>query len=153
MTHAPSGHPQSTVVAYLHDDDGEVKLSLNTSRKKVRNLRDDPACSFLLLDLVNPLRYLEIRADAEIAPDPGKAFAAKAGAKYDSDFTMYDQPGEERVIVTLRPVKVNAVDLWRRRPSEPPCRRAATAARRAQLRTTWESRSTAPDADSACSIT
>jgi len=109
-TQAPSGHPQSTVVAYLHDD-GEVKFSLNTSRKKVRNLRDNPACSFVVLDFANPLRYIEIRADAEIAPDPGKAFAAKAGAKYGADFTQYDMPGEERVIVTLRPVRVNAVDL------------------------------------------
>ena len=34
-----------------------------------------------------------------------------AGRKYDSDFTQYDQPGEGRVIVTLRPVAVSAVDM------------------------------------------
>jgi PPOX class probable F420-dependent enzyme len=111
-TYAPSGHPQSTAVAFFHDDeDGEVKLSLNTSRKKVRNLRNNPACNLFLLDLANPMRYLEIRANAELADDEGKAFAAKAGRKYDSDFTQYDQPGEGRVIVTLRPVAVSAVDM------------------------------------------
>ncbi len=114
-TIAPSGHPQVTAVAYLLDDDGDVKISLNTTRKKVRNLEENPRCNLFLLDLANPQRYLEIRADAEIVPDPDKAFAAKAGAKYDSDFTEYDLPGEERVVVTLRPVTVNAVDM-----SQPP---------------------------------
>jgi PPOX class probable F420-dependent enzyme len=109
-TLAPSGHPQLTEVVYLFDDD-EVRVSLNTSRKKVRNLRANPACTLFLLDLQNPMRYLEIRANAEIADDPGKAFAAKAGAKYGQDFTEHDAPGEDRVIVTLRPVTVNAVDL------------------------------------------
>src|SRR5579862_6156420 len=109
-THAPSGHPQVTAVSFLHDD-GEVRLSLNTTRKKVRNLRRNPACTFFVLDLANPLRYLEIRANAELEPDVGKAFCAKAGAKYGQDFTAHDGPGEERVVVTLRPVAVNAVDL------------------------------------------
>ena len=115
ITLAPSGHPQATAVAFLLDDDGAVKISLNTTRKKVRNLRRDARCTLFLLDAANPLRYLEIRARAEIAPDPGKAFAAKAGAKYDSDFSAHDRPGEERVVVTLRPDTVNAVDL-----SQPP---------------------------------
>src|SRR5579871_2756990 len=87
-TLAPSGHPQSTAVAFFHDDDGEVKLSLNTTRKKVRNLQRNPACNLFILDMAQPLRYLEIRANAEMVPDEGKVFAAKAGRKYDSDFTQ-----------------------------------------------------------------
>ena len=110
-TIAPSGHPQLTAVVFLLDD-GEIRISLNETRKKVRNLRANPACTCFLLDLSNPLRYLEIRANAEIAEDPGKAFAAKVGAKYGgADFTEHDNPGEERVIVTLRPVAVTAIDL------------------------------------------
>ncbi len=112
-TIAPSGHPQVTAVVYLLDDDGAVKISLNETRKKARNLKRNPRCNLFILDPANPRRYLEIRADAEIAPDHGKAFAAKAGAKYGSDFTRHDGPGEERVVVTLRPVAVNAVDLSR----------------------------------------
>jgi PPOX class probable F420-dependent enzyme len=110
-TFAPSGYPQTTAVSFFFDDDGEVKLSLNETRKKVRNLQRDPRCSFFILDLANPLRYLEIRADAELTPDEGKAFCAKAGAKYGTDFTAHDGPGEERYVVTLHPVAVNAVDL------------------------------------------
>jgi PPOX class probable F420-dependent enzyme len=112
-TYAPSGYPQATAIVFLHDDDGEVKFSLNETRKKVRNLRRDSRCTFLILDLQNPGRYIEIRADADVQPDPGKAFAAKAGTKYGQDFSRHDGPGEERVIVTLRPVAVNAVDLTR----------------------------------------
>jgi PPOX class probable F420-dependent enzyme len=109
-TIAPSGHPQVTAVAFLFED-GAVRISLNETRKKVRNLRNDPRCTFFLLDLANPMRYLEIRADAELEPDEGKAFCARAGAKYGADFTQHDLPGEERVIVTLRPVRVNSLDL------------------------------------------
>ena len=108
----PSGYPQVTAVSFFFDEqDQEVKLSLNETRKKVRNLQRDPRCNLFLLDFANPLRYLEIRADAELAPDEGKVFAARAGAKYGQDFTQHDQPGEGRVVVTLRPVAVNAVDI------------------------------------------
>ena len=110
-TIAPSGHPQTTAVVFLHDDDGELRISLNETRKKVRNLRANPACNLFLLDLGNPLRYLEVRADAEIEDDPGKTFAAKVGAKYGQDFSAYDGPGQGRVKVTLRPVAVTAVDM------------------------------------------
>jgi PPOX class probable F420-dependent enzyme len=111
-TFAASGYPQVTAVSFFFDEqDQEVKLSLNETRKKVRNLQRDPRCNLFLLDFANPLRYLEIRADAERAPDEGKVFAARAGAKYGQDFTQHDQPGEGRVVVTLRPVAVNAVDI------------------------------------------
>ncbi len=110
-TISPTGHPQLTEVVYLLDDDGEIKVSLNETRHKARNLKRDSRCSLFFLDLDNPLRYIEVRGDAEVADDPGKAFAAKAGAKYGMDFTRNDQPGEKRVVVTLHPTRVHAVDI------------------------------------------
>jgi PPOX class probable F420-dependent enzyme len=85
-----------------------VRISLSTARQKVRNLQRRPACSLLILDLANPYRYLEIRGDAEIEPDPDYAFADKIGAKYQSDLREMDKPGESRVVVTLRPHRVRA---------------------------------------------
>ena len=41
----------------------------------------------------------------------GHVVAAKVGAKYQSDLREHDQPGETRVVVTIRPVRVNAVDM------------------------------------------
>jgi PPOX class probable F420-dependent enzyme len=101
------GYPQTTAVAYLFDDDGKVKLSLNTTRQKTKNLPRRPVCTLFILDPANPYRTLEIRADAELTPDDDKAFAVKAGARYGSDFRRMDKPGESRVLVTLHPVKVN----------------------------------------------
>ena len=104
------GYPQLTEVWFLFDDD-EIKLSLNTSRRKTRNLRQRPQCSLLLLDLENPYRYLEVRGNAQIEPDDDYAFARKLGAKYNADLSDHDRPGDGRVVVTLEPSNVYAVDM------------------------------------------
>jgi PPOX class probable F420-dependent enzyme len=101
------GRPQLSEVWFIAED-GTVRISLNTTRQKVKNLQRRPACSLLILDLANPYRYLEIRGDAEIEPDPDYAFAGKIGAKYQSDLRDMDKPGESRVVVTLRPHRVRA---------------------------------------------
>jgi PPOX class probable F420-dependent enzyme len=108
----PEGRPQLTEVWFLHED-GEVKLWLNGRRAKLRNLRERPLCSLLILDLENPARYLEVRGRAQLAPDPDYAYAAKLGAKYGLDLSGIDGPGETRVVVTIAPEKVYAVDMSR----------------------------------------
>ena len=104
------GRPQLSEVWFLADGDS-VRLSLNTARQKTRNLMASPAATVFLLDLANPYRYLEIRGDALIEPDDDYAFADRAGAKYGSNLREHDQPGQGRVVVTIRPVRVNAVDM------------------------------------------
>ena len=106
------GRPQLTEVWFLYDD-GELKLWLNDLRAKVRNLRERPACSLLILDLGNPRRYLEVRGRARVTVDPDRAFAPKLGAKYGMDLSQIDPPGEARVVVTVEPEKVYAVDVGR----------------------------------------
>ena len=109
-TIGPDGRPQQTEVWFVAEGD-TVSISLNTSRQKTRNLMASPAVSFLILDLANPYRYLEIRGDAEITPDDDYVFADKVGAKYGSDLRAHDKPGQSRVVVTIRPVRVNAVNM------------------------------------------
>lgn len=99
------GRPQLSEVWFLTTDD-TVQISLNTARRKVKNLQHDPACSVLILDLANPHRYLEIRGDARITPDADLAFADKVGAKYGVDLRQMDQPGETRVVVTVEATRV-----------------------------------------------
>jgi hypothetical protein len=65
----------------------------------------------LILDLGMPYRYLELRGDAEVSPDPDYVFADKLAAKYGSDLRVHDQPGQTRYVVTIRPVRVNAVNM------------------------------------------
>ncbi|HWF74720.1 MAG TPA: PPOX class F420-dependent oxidoreductase [Solirubrobacteraceae bacterium] len=103
--------PQLTEVWFLLDDDGMVKISLNSSRIKTRNLLARPRCSLLILDLTDPRRYLEIRGRARIEPDDDYAFARKVGEKYNADLKVHDRPGESRVTVTIEPVNVYAVDM------------------------------------------
>jgi PPOX class probable F420-dependent enzyme len=105
-----NGFPQVTELWFLHDD-GEIKLSLNSSRLKTRNLQRDPKCSVLLLDLANPYRYLEVRGNAQVEPDDNYEFADKLGAKYGADVKVHDGPGESRVVVTIQPVNVYPVDM------------------------------------------
>jgi PPOX class probable F420-dependent enzyme len=109
-TVGPDGRPQLSEVWFLAED-GDLKLSLNTVRQKVRNLQRQPACTLFLLDLSNPYRYLEVRGDAELVPDDDYAFADRVGAKYGTDLRTMDQPGEQRVVVTVRPSRINAIDM------------------------------------------
>jgi PPOX class probable F420-dependent enzyme len=109
-TVGPDGRPQLSEVWFLADGD-TIGISLNTARQKTKNLLANPAASLLLLDLAVPYRYLEIRGDAEISPDADYSFADRVGAKYNADLREHDQPGQARVVVTIRPVRVNAVDM------------------------------------------
>jgi PPOX class probable F420-dependent enzyme len=107
-TIGPDGRPQLSEVWFLAED-GEVKISLNTTRQKTKNLTRNPAATVFILDLANPYRYLEIRGDAEVVPDDDYSFAAKVGAKYGEDLRDRDQPGETRAAVTIHPTRVN---IW-----------------------------------------
>ena len=109
-TNGQDGHPQVTALWFLFDD-GEIKLSLNDSRQKVKNLQRDPRCPLFILDPTTDYRYLELRADARIEPDSDYVFADKVGKKYDSDLRVHDKPGQSRVVVTLEPARVNAIDM------------------------------------------
>jgi PPOX class probable F420-dependent enzyme len=109
-TVGPDGRPQLSEVWFLADGD-TVRLSLNTARQKTKNLQANPAANLLVLDLAMPYRYLEIRGDAEITPDDDYAFADRLGAKYNANVRDHDQPGQSRVVVTIHPVRVNAVNM------------------------------------------
>lgn len=105
-----NGVPQQTVIWFLYED-GKLKLSLNTSRRKTKNLIKRPQCGLLFLDLAVPQRYLEVRGIAQVEPDDDYAFARALGAKYGADLSEHDGPGEGRVLVTIQPTNVYAVDM------------------------------------------
>jgi len=101
-----SGRPQLSGLWFLAEDD-TVRLSLNTTRQKVKNLQANPKCSLIIFG-DPPYRYLELRGDAEITPDDDYSFADKLGAKYGADVRTRDNPGETRVVVTIHPKRVIA---------------------------------------------
>jgi PPOX class probable F420-dependent enzyme len=104
------GFPQSTLTWFLHDE-GEIRLSLNTTRLKTKNLLKRPQVSLLIIDFSDPMKYLEVRGTARAEPDPDKSFAKRVGAKYGADLVSRDGAGEERVVVTIEPKNIYAVDM------------------------------------------
>jgi PPOX class probable F420-dependent enzyme len=102
-----SGRPQLSATWFLAEGD-TVKISLNTARQKVKNLQANPKVSFLILAPDNPYKYVELRGDAEVTADDDYAFADKLGAKYGANLRERDQPGEVRVVVTIKPARVVA---------------------------------------------
>lgn len=106
----PAGRPQLTEVWFLAEGD-TVRVSLNSTRHKTKNLQRNPAACLLILDLGNPYRYLELRGSAEVAPDDDYAFADKVGKKYGADLRQLDKAGEKRVVVTINPTRVNPVKM------------------------------------------
>ncbi len=105
------GGPQLTEVWFLFED-GEVKISLNDARLKTKNLAARPLCSLFILDLANPFRYLDVRGTAKFEPDDDYAFAERVGAKYGgADLRDHDGPDDKRVVVTIEPSNVFAVDM------------------------------------------
>jgi PPOX class probable F420-dependent enzyme len=105
-----NGGPQLTEVWFLYDA-GDLKLSLNTSRAKTKNLIARPTCSLFILDLANPYRYVDVRGRARIEPDDDYVLADKVGAKYSSDLRQHDGPDDRRVAITIEADSVFAVDM------------------------------------------
>jgi PPOX class probable F420-dependent enzyme len=107
------GRPQVSAVWFLAEGD-TVRVSLNTSRQKTKNLMARSPATLFVLDTANPARYLEVRGDATVEPDDDYAFADQVGAKYGGiDLRTIDQPGDKRVVVTIQPARINAVDMSR----------------------------------------
>ena len=101
------GLPQTTALWYLFEDD-QVRLSLNRSRQKTKNLQRNPSVSFFLLDPANPYRTIEIRGKATLTPDDDYTFAERLGLHYGvANLRDNDGPGESRVAVAIEPVRVN----------------------------------------------
>jgi PPOX class probable F420-dependent enzyme len=111
-TVGPDRRPQVSEVWFLAEGD-DLRVSLNVTRQKTKNLTANPGVSLFLLDLANPLRYLEVRGDADIAPDDDYSFADRLAAKYGEgvDLRQMDDPGQTRVVVTIKPTRIVAVDM------------------------------------------
>ena len=103
-TLGPDGEPQSNPVWF--DWDGEhIKFSQTKTRQKYKNVGRDPRIAVSIVDPENPYRYLEVRGEiTEIEEDPNLDFINAMAKKYlGMDEYPYHQPGDERVILYLKP--------------------------------------------------
>lgn len=106
-TIGPAGEPQTTALWFLYED-GQLKMSINETRQKLKNLRQDPRASALLIDPANPYKTLELRGHVNVEDDSNYEFADRVGQKYNATMREMDKPGELRTQVTLVVEKVNA---------------------------------------------
>jgi PPOX class probable F420-dependent enzyme len=102
------GRPQSTAVWYLVDGDGQLKGSITADRQKYHNLQANPSCSLFIIDPQDPYRTLEVRAEAELDPDPEKATLRKFAEAYQVDEALLVRAEEERITITYEPRRVVA---------------------------------------------
>ncbi|MEO1060100.1 MAG: PPOX class F420-dependent oxidoreductase [Actinomycetota bacterium] len=107
VTIGPDGRPQTSAVWYLYRD-GRLQVSITTDRQKYRNLVARPAVGFFVLDPSDTWRYLEIRGDATIEPDPEQAMVVAIVEKHGGDPAVYVRPENERVVVTIHPTRIVA---------------------------------------------
>jgi len=105
------GSPHQTVIWV--DWDGEhVLLNLNQERAKLRHLRDEPRLSVLVLDREDPYRWLGIDGEvAEITTEGAYEHIVHQAGVYRGRADYPLKPGEERVLVKVRPLRVRPYGL------------------------------------------
>jgi PPOX class probable F420-dependent enzyme len=109
-TIGPKGEPQSNPVWFGFD--GEyVKFSQTKTRQKYKNVGREPRIALSILDPENPYRYLEVRGEVEkIEDDPENDFINAMARKYmGKDEYPFHQPGDERVVLFVRPDRTTAM--------------------------------------------
>jgi PPOX class probable F420-dependent enzyme len=106
----PDGTPQVTPVWF--DWDGK-NLIFNSARgrQKDLNVRRDPRVTLTISDPENPYRYVEVRGRVtDITQEGAGDHIDKMAKKYlDKDKYPFAQPGEVRVLYTVRPEKVQGM--------------------------------------------
>jgi len=103
-TIGPHGEPQNNPMWF--DWNGEhVKFSQTKTRQKYQNLNRDRRITLFIVDPENLYRCLEVQGEVvRIEEDPNIDFISAMAKKYlGLDKYPYHQPGDERVVVFVRP--------------------------------------------------
>ena len=104
VTLDPDGSPQTSLV-WAKTDDGDVLFSTIKGRRKYANLARDARVGALVYEPSDPYTYAEVRGTATITDDPSAELINELALKYTGQ-PFGERPGEERVIVRIRPHKV-----------------------------------------------
>lgn len=106
----PDGSPQTQPV-WVDYENGKVVVNSALGRQKDKNMRRDPRVAVTLMDPDNPYRYLEIRGKVTgITQDGADSHIDKMAKKYlGQDKYPFAQPGEQRVLYKIEPVKIHTM--------------------------------------------
>ena len=104
------GSPHMTTVWV--DWDGEhVVFNTAEGRAKPRHLRRDPRAAVHVMNPQNPYQWIAVAGPAEMAHEGAVEHIDKLAQKYRGTETYGVKPGEQRIIVRVRPERGTA-DGW-----------------------------------------
>ncbi len=101
------GSPQLTVV-WLDWDGENVVFNTAEGRAKPRNIRRDPRVSVQVTDPANPFRWIAVTGTAEMTHEGAVEHIDKLARKYRGVDSYGVPPGEQRIVVRVRPERVTA---------------------------------------------
>ncbi len=101
------GGPHSTPV-WCDWDGRHVLLNTNKGRQKYRNLVRDPRVALSIVDPADPFRHLQVQGTAVIEDDSDLAGINSLSNKYIGQDYPFLQPGEERVVIKVKPEHVTS---------------------------------------------
>jgi PPOX class probable F420-dependent enzyme len=112
VTLRKDGSPHATPV-WIDTDGENVLFNTSVGRAKERHLRRDPRVSVVVIPTDDPQSgYVSVNGTAEISEEGAVDHINKLAKKYvDLDEYPWLQPGEQRVIVTIKPDKVDAMGI------------------------------------------
>jgi PPOX class probable F420-dependent enzyme len=110
VTLRKDGSPHSTPV-WIDTDGESVIFNTAIGRAKERHLRRDPRAAVTVMPADDPQSgYVSVTGTAEISEEGANDHIDKLAKKYlGQDKYPYLQPGERRVIVTVKPDKVDSM--------------------------------------------
>lgn len=100
----PDGSPQATPVWF--DFDGRfIRVNSARGRTKDRNMRRDPRVALVIVDDVNPYRYVQIRGRVvkTIEGDVARQHIDQLSQRYTGQDWQLASPDEERVMYYILP--------------------------------------------------
>jgi PPOX class probable F420-dependent enzyme len=103
----PDGSPHSTVV-WVDEDDGDLLFNTAEGRAKPRHLRADPRVAITMVDPADQYRWISVSGTAELTDEGAREHIDKLARKYlgGDDYPWYR--GEQRLIVRIKPEKIDA---------------------------------------------
>jgi PPOX class probable F420-dependent enzyme len=106
-------NPDGTIlgnVVWIDEADGAIRVNSAVGRKWPTNLQRDPYASIVVMDQKNPYEFAEIAGEAEGTIDGADEHIDGLAKKYlGQDSYPFRQPGEQRIMFTIRPTKVRHV--------------------------------------------
>jgi PPOX class probable F420-dependent enzyme len=110
VTLRDDGSPHSTPV-WIDTDGQNVIFNTAIGRAKERHLRKDPRAAVTVMPADDPQSgYVSVTGTAEITEEGANDHIDKMAKKYiGQDKYPYLQPGERRVVVTVKPDRVDSM--------------------------------------------